>query len=543
MIIITSLVLGIFLAGALFSIWYQKKRLNEDLRTSAFSFAKTSTVSIYNLYSDTVGESIHKFYHMFKRRFNEIMDTNPDLIRVVIAGRNGKVILDSLNLKKGKPQSLFCPQQNITNPKMLKLVQKGKITTRIRINDTVDSLFLSSLYSAPPKKILGKTLEVVAPKKEVAGEHLVSLIYWFGYHRIEKEIHRSVWTISVVALAGTLLAILIAYLLSRIVADPLKKLTYSVREIEKGHLDIRVPVKTHDEIGELAKGFNSMARFLKISFEENEEQRDYLRELNAELEQERQLLEERVRARTRELKEANNKLQEMDQAKTHFFANLSHEFRNPLTFLLGTVELIMDEEYGKAIPYDSEIFVSLFENMQRLNNLVNDLLDLTKIEAGKMELNKEEFSMNQIFRAWVSSVKIPARKKNIILEYREPAEEIMASIDLGFIEKAFFNLISNALKFTPEGGKISVALDREGEFFTLAVGDTGIGIEESQLALVFNRFHQLQNPQYASHKGTGIGLSFTKEIVEMHGGKITLRSKPGEGSVFTIYLPLTSFAG
>lgn len=256
------------------------------------------------------------------------------------------------------------------------------------------------------------------------------------------------------------------------------------------------------------------------------------------------------------INQANLKLKELDQTKSKFFANISHEFRTPLTLILSPMEALIQGDYGDTIPRNHFAFQSIYNNTLNLLKLINNLLDFTKLEAGKMTVRKKKTDVSRLVEFYIANVRSAAENKGLKIASQVSTPGLIAYIDPDLFEKAVFNLISNALKFTPEGGRITVELKEyhgEGGYpdheipknkslgqtgcFQISVTDTGIGIPEDQLSNLFQRFSQLDNSSSRKYEGTGIGLALTKEIVELLGGTIEVRSKIGEGSVFTIILP------
>ena len=246
-----------------------------------------------------------------------------------------------------------------------------------------------------------------------------------------------------------------------------------------------------------------------------------------------------IKSITLELDIANNKLKELDTTKTKFFTNISHEFRTPLTLLISPLESILQKEYGKEISYSNSIFKSMLQNGVRLLKLINNLLDFSKIEAGRMSLEKQNTDIVKLIEYYKSSIQSSIESRGLQIAFYDNTDGVTAYIDRDLIEKAVFNLLSNAMKFTPDRGEIMLLLEQhDEEHFSISVKDTGIGIPEDKLDSIFERFSQVDGTASRKYEGTGIGLSLTKEIVELHGGNISVKSKPGKGSTFTVTLPI-----
>lgn len=251
-------------------------------------------------------------------------------------------------------------------------------------------------------------------------------------------------------------------------------------------------------------------------------------------------LERRVTERTERLKKANEKLKELDTLKTRFFDNISHELRTPLTLITAPLESLIKGEYGKLPKRGLETIGSIKKNTDRLLKLISDLLDFSKIEAGKMNVKIRNCDVSSFLRFCVSSVASSAEAKGLAISFQDNTKGLQAPIDSDLLEKAVFNLLSNAIKFNRPQGTISVILEYKPDYFSIIVKDTGIGIPGDQLDNVFDRFNQVDSSITRRHEGTGIGLSLTREIVELHNGLIQVDSQINEGSMFTIIVPVDS---
>lgn len=235
------------------------------------------------------------------------------------------------------------------------------------------------------------------------------------------------------------------------------------------------------------------------------------------------------------------KMQEMDQLKSRFFANISHEFRTPLSLILGPLRSIY---YGTYEGDQNKQFSIMIRNGQRLLQLINQLLDLSKLESGKMSLRVIRLNLADFLKPILASFLSHAQKQHLQYKILYQDDDIVAYVDKDKLEKIVLNLLSNAFKFTPEFGTISINLEKippnkkykEGGAI-IKIRDTGIGIPDDKLELVFNRFYQVGGNHDDKRKGTGIGLSLTKELVELHGGEILVESIEGKGTTFTILLP------
>jgi signal transduction histidine kinase len=216
---------------------------------------------------------------------------------------------------------------------------------------------------------------------------------------------------------------------------------------------------------------------------------------------------------------------------------MSHELRTPLNSILGFSDVVLSSD---SLSDKQRRWVQNIQSSgQRLLNLINDILDLAKIEAGKMQVRLENFSLQDVCEGLVNMFRQMAEKKNIDLRSQlDPAIPVLRQ-DVGKLQQVLQNLLSNAVKFTPEGGRVLLKAESDATHVILTVSDTGVGIAAEEQNLVFQKFRQAGNPLTREHAGTGLGLSITRELVKLLGGEILLHSELGRGSTFTVRLPLT----
>jgi response regulator RpfG family c-di-GMP phosphodiesterase/signal transduction histidine kinase len=239
---------------------------------------------------------------------------------------------------------------------------------------------------------------------------------------------------------------------------------------------------------------------------------------------------------TGKLQESNAKLKTLDELKTQFFANVNHELRTPLTLMLAPLKVLLEGKMGKLSLTLKDTLETMQRNGYKLLKLINNLLDLTKLEAGKMRLKLRTVNFIEYTNSLLSSVKPLADQKQIRLYFQHPPRDLPLTFDPDQFEKVTFNLLSNALKFTPKGGKITVYIEDKDKTVTLTVEDTGIGIPANMLDTIFDRFSQVDGSASRPQEGTGIGLSLAREIVTLHQGTIRAESELGKGSRFIVEL-------
>ena len=331
------------------------------------------------------------------------------------------------------------------------------------------------------------------------------------------------------AVATAVALVAVPWALRGSLVGPVARLLDGVRRVNAGEREVTVPVGVRDEVGRLTEGFNAMTASLAAA--------------EADLRAHARDLERRVEARTAELVASKaeveaqaDRLQEMDRLKTRFFANVSHEFRTPLTLLLGPIEDARAGRYGDLDPGLEAQLPVMERNARRLLALINQLLDLAKLEAGGLDLDRRPADLADLARGVVATFASRAERGGVALLLDGPTA-LAAELDAPKVEGVLTNLLANALAFTEPGGKVRVGLEARGGEAVLTVEDTGVGIAAESLPHVFDRFRQVDGSATRTHEGTGIGLALAKELVEMHGGTIAVESAVGFGTRFTVRLP------
>ena len=239
----------------------------------------------------------------------------------------------------------------------------------------------------------------------------------------------------------------------------------------------------------------------------------------------------------REIEEKGHELESANQHKSEFLANMSHELRTPLNAILGYTELILDNIYGAVPVKIQDVLERLEKNGRHLLNLINDVLDLSKIEAGQLTLSLNEYSMEEVVQTVSTSVEALAAEKDLKLKVEVPKDLKIGKADEQRIAQVMLNLVGNAIKFTDEG-EVKVEVTVSNETFCVSVHDTGPGVTESDQQKIFDEFQQANGSSTRKKGGTGLGLSISKKIIDMHGGRIWVESTPGKGSTFRFTLPI-----
>jgi PAS domain S-box-containing protein len=231
-------------------------------------------------------------------------------------------------------------------------------------------------------------------------------------------------------------------------------------------------------------------------------------------------------------------LQEANRLKSEFLAKMSHELRTPLNGIIGFSEFLIDEKPGPINGKQKEYLTDVLNSGRHLLQLINDVLDLSKVEAGRMEVTPETFQLKDAIDEVCSVLSPMVRQKNLTLRKNISPPGQAVTLDLQKFKQVLYNLLSNAVKFTGEGGKVEVIVTARDAAVQLQVADTGIGINPQDLGKLFVEFQQLDSSVARRYHGTGLGLALTRKIVEFQRGSVQVKSAPGKGSVFTVVLPL-----
>lgn len=349
-----------------------------------------------------------------------------------------------------------------------------------------------------------------------------------------------------------LFLIMILFLL-RYVAEkltsPIIKATNLANQISQGDTDVAIGIGSlagsNDESIILLRSLKKMADTLKKNkadileyLKDLEDGREEQEHLSQQLIALNETLEKKVEIRTQDLREAIEGLKKSGQYKSQFLANMSHELRTPLSSIISYSEILKAELFGPLNSKQKKYADNILESSEQLQQLINSILDTAKIDAGKMTLDIGNYTLSEVIRESLSIVEILAYKKNIIIQNNLLEEDIIVRIDFRKTKQALCNILSNAIKFTPDGGRIKITSSQIGSSIRIVIEDNGIGIKKEDQERIFNEFEQADNSYERKYEGTGLGLPLAKKFVEMQGGTIYLVSEIDKGTKVAITLPI-----
>lgn len=312
--------------------------------------------------------------------------------------------------------------------------------------------------------------------------------------------------------ASILLALVLGFVISWSFILPVREAQGFLTQVAKGDFGVAIDVPNRDEFGALAAHMNQMSRELQQLYEQQQRAAQQLQALNAQLER-------------------------ASKAKSDFLASMSHELRTPMNAILGFTEMMLDDVYGEVPGRLRDPIATIQTCGKQLLRLINDVLDLSKIEAGRMELSLNEYSVQDIVNAVASPLRALAAEKGLELVATVQPRIPVAFGDAKRITQCLMNLAGNALKFTRQG-RVEIWVEHQGPMLLYRVSDTGIGIPRDRIDHIFDEFRQVDVTIAQEFGGTGLGLSITKRFVEMHGGRIWVESELGKGSTFSFSIPL-----
>jgi signal transduction histidine kinase/CheY-like chemotaxis protein len=434
-------------------------------------------------------------YSKFRELAGDLMQRNPDVVAAAVYDTGGRRLFASSELTEPLFQPGVKPAVRTTDARLLSAVQS--LTTVSWRQEAADG---------------GEVYRVVVPYVEEWGRHRYSVAFDVSYRSVTAAVSELGWRLLWLSIASLALGTVIAFLLARQILRPLSALTRGATDFASGRLDRRIDVRTRDELETLATTFNYMASQLSLSI--------------ADLE-----------AGNRSLEHSNVELRELDRMKSDLLANVSHELRTPLTSVKGYVEALSEEMLGPITEGQREALEVSQRNLDRLLHMINELLSYARFESGTIHLERHPTDLVAMARQVIEGT-LAVRGRDLALRLDAEPELPPVDADPARIAQVIENLVTNAVKFTPPGGRITVTLEREGDEVAVEVRDTGIGIPRHEQQRIFERFYQVESTSTRKYGGIGLGLAIVRQILDAHGSAIAVESEPGKGAAFRFHLPV-----
>lgn len=471
MVLVFLLLMGFTLNAALFSMYFiEKRHLADQWRQNR----RNTTERLANVCAD----SLLNFDELARLNYLKTMlaSAEPGLVdSVVLLDGSGRILVHSDFLKGD-------------------LSLKNRPADKPYIGWLSEPQYTEYRFASGGRRFLASVSPVFMAGRKLAG--LVTVVYdEAALDLLIKNLQMETFKRSLqVMIIGMALCVIVSIVLAKTLTSPIKTLVQGTKKIGAGDFSYRMPVERADELGDLGREFNFMAK----------------------------------------------KLAELDELKDNFLATITHDLRNPLGCIIGYADLLCMGLQGELTPRQKTSLETIVKSGNFLAELINNILDITKMQAGRMEFEKKDIDAGKLLKEAQDLMEIKAKEYNVNLELQIADDLTVIRGDRQALYRVVTNLISNALKFTPEGGRVSVTAYKDsGGNPSISVKDTGIGIPKDKIGALFSKFTQIKHDGDLPRKvkGTGLGLAISKEIVEGHGGRIWATSEPGKGAAFIFTLP------
>ncbi|MFZ5826223.1 MAG: ATP-binding protein [Bacillota bacterium] len=530
MIGVTAVLVAVLSLNLLWEVQEQKVQVFDDLHEQA----KTMATQIIAM-REFMARSQHRINHDSKGNF-EFKGLNPAAV-----GRGvGEIFADMSNYRFKQTRLQVRNETNQPDEFEIKALQRFAADPALkeimgRTSNGQEATFRYMVPLIAEKSCLqchGEpkgAIDIAGYTKEglKEGELAGALSIYIPMERFEQRIVTNTKrrAMTIVAFAGLSL-VLIGVLTHQLVTRPLTILAGLARRIGRGRWRIEEreskPLKVHQEISLLVDAMTTMSNHLQDLY---------------------QGLESKVEQRTAELKEANDRLirahgalARFNQTQSEFYTTMTHEFRTPLTAIIGFTQLLLQSSDQSLSQAQREYLTDVLESAQRLLQLVNDLLDANRLEAGQLRLNQQAVDLGDVVREVISSLRPLAQQKEITLAVDLPADLPLVLADDLRLVQILLNLVGNAIKFTHAGGRVTVRAKAEGDVVHVMVQDNGPGIDPEDQQVIFELFRRASKTERVG--GSGLGLALAKRLVELHGGVIWVESETGQGATFHFTLPI-----
>ena len=432
-----------------------------------------------------------------------------DVSYIFIVGSDGELLSESYREEVTRPQLLHTlPLRNAFFESRSDIVEDQDGARYIQIT--------SPILREKNSRGEGESLLWDSGEDAVAGsmqaEYIGYAVVGLPYEQVARQLQALIPQILITTVSFALIGVGFVFIALRFLTRPLQKMADTAQRIAAGDLTQRVQSASKDEIGRLATSFNIMVRALRAR-------------------------DRRLQANRKILETSNRELKKLDRRKSEFLANMSHELRTPMNAIIGFSEVLRDHCFGELNAKQGEYVEDILESGRHLLSLINDILDLSKIEAGMMKLEERPVDLESLLRRSMVMIKEKASQNGVQIDVETADLPPVIRADERKVKQVVYNLLANAVKFTPEGGRMGIRAWRDEKNVSVEVWDTGIGIAEKDQSKVFSKFEQLDGSTSRRYEGTGLGLALARSMVELHGGTLRLESEIGKGSRFFFSLP------
>jgi signal transduction histidine kinase/DNA-binding response OmpR family regulator len=491
---VTLVIVFTLVLNAVYVIVTRRAEMREQIESEARIFAQLTRAPICVGYDGLYQGNYEKFRELIRGAMN----LNADVERIQVIDVEGRLLFDSGDLEDPAPRA--GAERPVREADRLQAV-KGLEPTLIRTRDASGQA----------------ALEIIAPYVEDWGQHRLSVAYLVSYKNLRPNLAQLVQATAALTLVSLLVTLAVTVMLARRITRPLEALTRGAQHIAEGHFDSRLDIRSGDELQVLADAFNHMSARLKQNVQQLEES-------------------------NKKLAGVNEDLKELDRVKSDLLANVSHELRTPLTAIKGYTDYMLERKLGTISDKQEKGLLVVQRNMERLARTINALLDFSRLDLGRVTLNIQPFHLPALVDHILLSLRSELEKKRLAVTVALDLTLPQVIGDREKISAVLENLIINAIKFTPEGGRLTVSASRLGgsprPTAELRVADTGIGIPPDQVSRIFARFHQVDASSTRRFGGVGLGLAIVKSILDAHGSPIEVDSEVGQGTAFRFTLPL-----
>ncbi len=489
---IAALVAIVLLANAIVLALLVRQMLRGQVEDRARAYASLAAGPVSEAYETYYRSG----YSKFRELLLELLELEPDVELVTVYDTTGRNLFESFELQGSPLGGDIEASERTSDERMLQAVRGLDPVDWIAEDDSGRTTFV-----------------VVVPWVEEWGRHRYTVAFDFTYNSVGEVTRKAGRWIAWLGFGSLALGLVIAAFLSAQSLGPVETLTRGAKDLADGRLEHRIVLATGDEFEVLANTLNQMAARLSATVEDLEESNRVLNGLNTEL-------------------------QDLDRVKSDLLANVSHELRTPLTSIRGYGEALAEEMLGPVTRQQQEALRSVQSNADRLLAMIEELVGYSNLEGDRISLELRPFDLVPVARASVDALVASGSGHDVLLDCSAGLDPVFGDPDR--IAQVFENLLTNAVKFTPDDGRITIQLEPDGKSVVVEVSDTGIGIEARDQRKVFDRFFQVDASTTRRYGGMGLGLAIVKEIVDRHGGEIEIESEPGRGTTFRFSIPFAT---